>query len=197
MQLLLARGLSATASVWPDIRRAYGWLHRAAHLLTNEVEQSGDQVRAAYADLLAEIAAGQASVGALNPAVGHFLKVTRSYWPGLFHCYDVPDLPRTNNDLEHCFGIVRYHQRRATGGKLSAPGTVVRGAVHLLAALTARVRTFRPLDLRPLVLARWRQPRRELAFRHQARRSQRRFRRNPTAYLKAIEDQFLKLTSPP
>ena len=29
-----------------------------------------------------------------------FLKVTRSYWPGLFRCYDTADLPRTNNDLE-------------------------------------------------------------------------------------------------
>ncbi|HWT78832.1 MAG TPA: hypothetical protein VN648_08505, partial [Candidatus Methylomirabilis sp.] len=26
-----------------------------------------------------------------------FLKVTRSYWPGLFRCYDAADLPRTNN----------------------------------------------------------------------------------------------------
>jgi len=29
-----------------------------------------------------------------------FRKVTTSYWPGLFHCYDQADLPRTNNDLE-------------------------------------------------------------------------------------------------
>ena len=27
-----------------------------------------------------------------------FCKVTASYWPGLFHCYDLPDLPRTNNE---------------------------------------------------------------------------------------------------
>jgi hypothetical protein len=32
--------------------------------------------------------------------VDHFLRVSRSYWPGLFHCYDVEDLPRTNNDLD-------------------------------------------------------------------------------------------------
>ncbi len=197
MQILLTRGLSATASVWPDIRRAYGWIHRAAHLLTNEVGQSGDQVRAAYADILAEMAAGQASAGTLGPAIAHFLKVTRSYGPGLFHCYDVPDLPRTNNDLEHFFGTARYHQRRATGGQHSAPGTVVRGSVRLLAAVTTRVRTFRPVDLHPRDLARWRQLRRELAYRHQARRSQRRFRRNPTAYLQALEDQFLKLPLPP
>ena len=75
MQILLTRGLSATASVWPNIRRAYGWIHRAAHLLTNEGGQSGDQVRAAYADLLAEMAAGQASAGTMGPAIAHFLVV--------------------------------------------------------------------------------------------------------------------------
>ena len=38
-----------------------------------------------------------------------FVKVTRSYWPGLFACYESSDLPRTNNDLEHTFGSHRYH----------------------------------------------------------------------------------------
>jgi len=28
----------------------------------------------------------------------HLDTVSRSYWPGLFHCYVVPGLPRTNND---------------------------------------------------------------------------------------------------
>ena len=186
-----------TAALWPDIRVAYEWVHRAAHLLMNEAGRAGDQVRSAYATLLTEMTAGQATAGTLSPAVGHFLKVTRSYWPGLFHCYDVPDLPRTNNDLEHYFGSARYHQRRATGGKHSAPGTVVRGAVRLVAAVASRARTFHPLDLRPLDLNRWRQLRQELSYRHQARRSQRRFRRNPIAYLQALEDPFLKLTLPP
>jgi hypothetical protein len=36
--------------------------------------------------------------------------VTKSYWKGLFHRYRFPEgsLPRTNNDLEHCFDSVRY-----------------------------------------------------------------------------------------
>ena len=55
----------------------------------------------------------------INEAISTFLKVTQSYWPGLFHCYDVADLPRTNNDLEHCFGAVRYSERRASGRRPS------------------------------------------------------------------------------
>jgi hypothetical protein len=54
---------------------------------------------------------------ALTTMLTTFRKVTASYWPGLFHCYDVPDLPRTNNDLEHYFGSARYAKRRATGRK--------------------------------------------------------------------------------
>ena len=68
------------------------------------------------------------AAGRLAPAVGHFVKVTRSYWPGLFACYDTADLPRTNNDLEQFFGAHRYHERRASGRKTACAGTVVRGS---------------------------------------------------------------------
>ena len=98
------------------------------------------------------------ALGALAPAVDHFLKVTASYWPGLFHCYDVPDLPRTNNDLEQCFGSARYHERRATGRGGLAGGLVVRGAVRLVAAVAARSRRpGRPAPGRPRRLATLRQ----------------------------------------
>ena len=66
-------------------------------------------------ELLREMRKEQATAGPLPPAVAHFLKVSASYWPGLFHCYDVAGLPRTNNDLEQYFGSARYHQRRASG----------------------------------------------------------------------------------
>ena len=65
--------------------------------------------------------------GTLADAVAHFRKVARSYQPGLFHCYAVPGLPRTNNDLEHLFGAQRYHERRANGRKAASPGAVLRG----------------------------------------------------------------------
>jgi hypothetical protein len=141
--------------------------------------------------------ARQAIAGTLSPAIRHFLKVTRSYWPGLFHCYDVPDLPRTNNDLEQALGALRYHQRRATGGKHSAPRTVVRGSVRLVAALTTRQRRFAAPDLWPRDLARWRHLRQDLEHRAAARRTLRRFRRDPAAYLHALEDQLLQVILPP
>jgi hypothetical protein len=89
------------------------------------------------------------TAGALAPAVAPFLKVTASYWPGLLHCYAVPDLPRTNNDLEHYFGAARRQERRATGRKSATAGLVVRGPVRGVAAVATSVHPFTGPELRP------------------------------------------------
>jgi hypothetical protein len=154
-------------------------------------------VRLDYRTLLATMAAGRDTLGALAPAVDQSRRVTDSYWPGLFHCYDVPDLPRTNNDLEHFFGSARYRERRATGRKMASPGTVVRGAVRLVTAVAADRGPFTADQIQPADPAAWRTLRRQLDHRHDARRAQLRFRRAPDAYLAALEDRLLKPALPP
>ncbi|NNJ13071.1 hypothetical protein EKD04_022350 [Chloroflexales bacterium ZM16-3] len=47
----------------------------------------------------------------------HLRKVSRSYWPGLFHWYDHPDIPRTNNDMERHFRTAHSRILRTTGQK--------------------------------------------------------------------------------
>jgi hypothetical protein len=143
------------------------------------------------------MAAERETLGDLAPAVDQFLKVTASYQPGLFHCYEVDGLPRTNNDLEQFFGSARYRERRATGRKAASPALVVRGSVRVVAAVATPAGGFGAEDLRPPDLARWRELRRSLAYRHETRRAQLRFRRNPHAYLTALEDRLLKLALPP
>jgi hypothetical protein len=64
----------------------------------------------------------KANLGMLSPALDHFVELTDRFAAGLFHCYDVPDLPRTNNDLEHCFGVACAHERLATGRRSALPG---------------------------------------------------------------------------
>jgi hypothetical protein len=64
-------------------------------------------------------------------------------------------LPRTNNDPEHCFGSVRYHERRATGRRGTVPGVVVRGSVRVVAAVATRFQHFSASDLRPDDHAAW------------------------------------------
>jgi hypothetical protein len=193
---LVAKGLAATDAMWPAIRIAYAWVHRAARLLANDDELTGHEVRRRMDDLLAEIRDGQPTVGTLQPAVAHFLKVSASYWPGLFHCYDVDGLPRTNNDLEQYFGSARYHQRRAGGRVRATAATVVRGPVRVLAATATQLTPLREYDLWHPDLERWSSLRRSLELRQEARRQQGRFRKNPTAYLAALETKLLKSSLP-
>ena len=191
LHALVAKGLAATDALWPAIRTAYGWVHRAAQLLKNEDGLPGSAVRLRLDDLLAEMRDEQATVGALQPAVAHFLKVSASYWPGLFHCYDVEGLPRTNNGQEQFFGSARYHQRRASGRIHASAATVVRGSVRVLASTASRLHLFGEYDLRHPNLDRWASLRRSLELRREARRQQGRFRKDPTAYLAMLESSLL------
>ena len=146
--------------------------------------------------LLAEMTEDQASVGALQPAVVHFLKVSASYWPSLFYCYDVPGVPRTNNGLEQFFGSVRYHHRRASGRIRASAATIVRGSVRAFAATTSRLHLFGEYELRHPNLERWRDLRQSLELRQEARRQQGRFRKDPAAYLAALEATLVKPSLP-
>lgn len=136
------------------------------------------------------------TAGQLQSALEHFLKVTDSYRPGLFHCYDVADLPRTNNGLEQLFGSTRHHERRCTGRKVASPSLVLRGSVRVLAGLGTRERIHAAKDLAPRDLQEWRSLRAGLETRRQARVLRRRFRRDPAAYLQQLEAVLLKPALP-
>lgn len=196
LQALLKRGLSETAPLWPAVEVAFGWVHQAAHLLANEAGLTGAQVRRQFSGLLGAMSRWHTRAGSLATAVEHFATVTRSYWSGLFHCYDVADLPRTNNELEQFFGAFRYHERRATGRKVAAPSLVVRGSARLLASAITRQRIFSAADLAACDRSAWRALRAKLEDRQQARVRQRRFRADPQAYLADLENRLFKLTLP-
>ena len=76
-------------------------------------EQVARQLRTHLDDLLALLE--------LSPRLDafrhHLDKVSSSYWPGLFHCYDIDPLPRTNNDLESHFRDTQRRLLRTTGQK--------------------------------------------------------------------------------
>ena len=75
----------------------------------------------------------------------HLDTVSRSYWPGLFHCYDVPGLPRTNNELESHFRETRRRLLRTTGQQGQTQRTLQRqGAWELLPRPRQRPSYWRP-----------------------------------------------------
>ena len=196
MKRIIEQALQATTELWEPIRRAYRWVREAAHVLANGEERGRTEVEQAFVRVVRSIGVTKRHCGPLEPALTHFLKVTRSYRPGLFHCYDDPAIPRTNNDLEHCFGQHRHHERRATGRKRGAPNVVLHGSVRLVAGIATRLRPFSPSDLVPRDRHAWQHLRQTVRRRFALRAQGRRFRCDPDGYLQQLEEDCFKLTLP-
>ena len=129
LRQVLRRGLEETAALFPAVRESYQWVKRAARILKNEEGLPAKKVRRRLVQRRVRMRKAATTTGepSVRSGLKQFLKVTKSYWPGLFRCYESPDIPRTNNDLEHTFGSHRYHERRASGRRRGAPGLVVMG----------------------------------------------------------------------
>jgi hypothetical protein len=195
LEQILRDGLRSAGGAFAPVYLAFGWVHRAAHIL-GQVGLSGAAVRNRLSGLLGAMTRHRESVGALSSAVDQFVKVSRSYWPGLFGCYDTAGLPRTNNDLERAFGSHRYHERRATGRKGASPALVLRGAAKLVAGLATRQREVTASDLAGADRVAWQQLRSELETRRERRVERSRFRRDPEGSLKALENKLIQSRLP-
>jgi hypothetical protein len=187
LRRLLHKGLTETAALWPPVKAAYQWVHRVARLLENKQQLPAQKMRRAAQQTKDEVVREQ---------LRNFVKVTKSYWAGLFRCYESIDIPRTNNDLEHLFGSYRYQERRASGRKRASAGVVVKGASRILAAIATRQRPEEGLALPEGYVHAWRRSRAELDRRREARRQQGRFRRNPFSNLQKLEELLLQLSLP-
>jgi hypothetical protein len=199
MRELLRRALEATAGLWPKLILIFAWIGQAAAILDNPTKQGGAFIQAQYQALMEQLAthlstaAGQ-SIRSLGE---HFLKITRSYWPGLFHCYEVAGLPRTDNDLEHLFGTLRHQERRISGRKSAPPTLIIRGSVRVLAAVLSRLQPVDPIQLGRVDRVAWQETRQQLQRLRHARVLQRRFRRHPALFLAELEERLVKLSLPP
>ena len=143
-QTSIRNAVEAALDGIPQQLRQFHYLREAA---TPVYEAAG--VRRRYRGLIAAIARHRRAAGRLADEFSHYLKLTRNYWPGLFRCYEIDGLPRTNNDLEQFFGSYRYHERRCSGRKVACPRPVVRGSVRLVSAVATRMRTIEAPDLVP------------------------------------------------
>ena len=66
--------MTATAPLWPDVRVAYRWVHRAAHVLSNEEQPHGAAVKRRLQGLLGAMAQHRAAAGTRAPTLVHCLK---------------------------------------------------------------------------------------------------------------------------
>jgi hypothetical protein len=131
----LQSALLPLAQTYQDLQQGAAWLRDIAYILepTSPQVRKGDQVAEQLRGYLDAIR-HQSDVSPSIYDFGlHLDKVSRSYWPGLFHCYDVPGLPRTNNEIESHFRDTGRQILRITGQKGLTGRTLQRqGAWELL-----------------------------------------------------------------
>lgn len=182
---------------WSELTLAMKWIHQAARILDNEEELPVLFVQQRFGAWMIFMSDHKAQLGSLANSINHLLKITRSYWSGLFHCYRVENLPKTNNDLEQVFGSFRHHTRRTTGRKKASASLLIRGESRLMAAIVTRIKTFTATDLATANLVAWRKQRSQLQLLKEKRLQQRRFRRDPEDYLLKLETQLIQSILPP
>jgi hypothetical protein len=100
-------------------RRQRGWLIDLEHLLDPEQEPPKTSARVSQAvdRYLANLTTSSALDAEDRRVADHINQVFRSFWWGLFACYDVEGLPRTNNELERFIRQIKMGQRRVSGRK--------------------------------------------------------------------------------
>ena len=180
------------------MRAAYHWVPRVAETLAHAPERDGDGVKRHWRALLGAMATPQHRSAPTRAAMlAHCHKVTRRYWPGQLHGYQIAELPRPNNALEQFFGAHRSHERRATGRKGASPALVWRGSVRMAACAATRLRPLAGEERAPANTQKWQAGRQQRENRRQQRVHRSRFRRHPDAYLAALEKDLLQLILPP
>jgi hypothetical protein len=115
----LCLALQQVQPTYKHLHQVAGWLTQIADLLDPQGKplRSSAQVQDDLLDCLVKIETISNQQPELQPFFQTILKTTLSYAPGLFHCYDIPGSPRTNNDRESDFRDLNRRLLRTTGQK--------------------------------------------------------------------------------
>lgn len=189
----ISHALTQVASTIPDLQCGATWLTTIADTLTPTPGQArgSAQVAQELQDVLDQFTPPEGSP-AMIAFRHHLQKVSRSYWPGLFHCYDHPDIPRTNNGMESHFRDIQRRLLRTTGQRGRTRRSLHRvGAWELIprpaseAACVAAFGQIAPTDL----------AREQQRMRHHLERFRlhTRSQRQTTAQLDQLHQQWLSL----
>jgi hypothetical protein len=107
------------------IKQMQAWVLQAEHILdgkwANDAEEiTNGEVSRRFDSWLKELETYLQRDGC-HPdeqrCLGYFLKVLTALRPWLIHCYDVADLPRTNNEMELLIRAIKTRYRRISGRK--------------------------------------------------------------------------------
>jgi hypothetical protein len=120
----------ALRKIWQEqmiqIQRMRTWIIETEHILAGEWAKEeealtnqavAERFDAWLAILQAQLASGEGLSETEKACLTHFLKVSASLRPRLIYCYDLPGLPRTNNDMEGFIRGLKTRYRRVSGRK--------------------------------------------------------------------------------
>jgi hypothetical protein len=115
----LHSALLASHSDYTELRQAADWLEHIRHILDPEEkpDRSGPEAQQELFAYLDDIQRESQSSPHLRQFCQKIYQTSLNYTPGLFHCYDVPGLPRTNNDRESEFRDLNRRLLATTGQK--------------------------------------------------------------------------------
>jgi len=126
--------LPSYTSAFAQVRQALDWVDKVERILDSvlpTVEGSGpggDAVALEMAHYVGQLA----DVTDLSPWLMQFrnelLALSKRYWSGLFHCYNIVGVPRTNNDHERLYGQTKRQLRRQLGVRELREPLLRRGA---------------------------------------------------------------------
>ena len=135
----LRQGLQTALAPWTleydELQQGAAWLRAIDHILAapDAAPVTGEQVAQQLRTYLDDLGVLPDLAPRLAAFRSHLDKVSTSYEPGLFHCYDIADLPHTNNGLESHFRDTQRRLLRTTGQKGQMRRTLQRiGAWELL-----------------------------------------------------------------
>ena len=128
-KLARLQAIVAERACWAEplaqVKRLHGWLLEVEHLLDRSLGTEGEVMNnltvANRLDHWRERMSRQLTDGSLSPleqeGLCEFLQVLSNLRPYLVQCYDHPDFPRTNNDMERSIRGLKTQYRRVSGRK--------------------------------------------------------------------------------
>jgi ABC-type transporter Mla subunit MlaD len=131
----LQQALKMVRADYRDLRQAADWLDQIAETLdpAGKPARTGQEVQTEWQAVLDQILTESETHPCLQPYADTLRSVSASYASGLFHTYDVADLPRTNNARESEFRDLRRRLLATTGQRGASKRLIQRsGAWELI-----------------------------------------------------------------
>jgi hypothetical protein len=206
LQTLIQRARTAGGQQANDLRIAHAWLLDLARCLEPDADggparRDGATVRREVEALLDALPArypGGRMPTWLEEKVADVGLVLRRLGQDVYHCYDVPGLPRTDNAMEQFYRQLKAGERRATGHRRSDAFVVRVGGFAAYAAAASAVSESTLREQLATVPADACRACRAALQATQARQIQmHRFHLRPDGYLSALEARWTKLAAAP